>query len=746
MSATRTWQEEDGAGADIWRDASARRDPADVLAAVIRFLGRARIAMAIGLLVGVIGALCTVAIGPPAYTATAKVLLAPGEADDGAARSSVRRMEGLDKELALLRSKRLLRGAVARANLHSHPGLLPYLSGPDGGPVATLRGFPRAMMRLVGLRPAQAGDVLAPDEAGEAAWQHLAGGLRLDAVPGSSVLAIAATTANPNLSAAVVNALAAEFLAVRRAEMASAAREATARLAERVAGAEADLWRAEAEAERRRAAAASADADASAVEAELEALRRSLAAAATARSAAAIRYRTIRRAIDEGAKSADLAASHLIRDARARVRELVSERAVVARRVPVGDSRLLQLDERIIAGRREIAAEAERIALARYGAMTIEATKERRLREASRKAQARLEALGTRENALRTAERAVTAARIIHQTFRVRLEEAAQREVAREADVVILAPGEPPAAADGRPRLAPGAFGGFLGLIGGLAVALVTDRLNRSFRSFCELEELTGLPVLAAIPRPADPGEQGDPLDAEMARPASRLAGAVRNLRAAIEATHGRQGSRVIAFTSSVPSEGRSTTSLLLGVMNARMGQSTIVVDCNLERTNPDGALGAIGAARGGLRAVLGDARAFEQACLVDPQSGLAVLPAGLAAEDPAVGAGDPFASAGFVDLLALLRTRYERVILDAPAALSGGAAAVIARHADATLLCVRWDDTPRDTVRAGLAALAGEAAAMLGTVVTDIDPKTARREAAEELFLSDASCRYRMG
>jgi Mrp family chromosome partitioning ATPase len=51
-----------------------------------------------------------------------------------------------------------------------------------------------------------------------------------------------------------------------------------------------------------------------------------------------------------------------------------------------------------------------------------------------------------------------------------------------------------------------------------------------------------------------------------------------------------------------------------------------------------------------------------------------------------------------------------------------------VARLADATLLCVRWRDTPRSVVRNSLGLLEDAKARVIGATLTQVDAKSHRR------------------
>lgn len=712
------------------------------LRALLGIMWRARLAMGVGALVGLTAAIGYLATLAPTFTARAKILFAAEQRQVVDLKNVVARPAdgGLRNQIEILRSTHLMRRVAEKAELYRHPVFNPSLrTGLGLSPgLGALLELPGALMRLSGLgaRPAEAA---LHDNSGrareaeiETARRILAGVLDFDPVPDSRVIAISARTGDPQLSARVVDTVASEYITAQLDSKLAATREATRWLTARVAELKSELAEAEADvAHQRSELAARSGHSASQMDAEFNALNQALATAATQRSAAEIRYRAIRAAIDDPrgiATSIDLEHSELIRRARLRARELTIDRAALAELVKPGHQKLARIDAQIAAAQEEITAEAERIALVLYNQMTVEAAKERRLREESRALQERLNAHSEEAVRLREFEREAEATRLLYETFLNRLKETTQQETLAEADAVVISPAERPSAPDSTETLRIAALGTLMGLMGGLAMALVVDRLQNTYRSLAEIEDETGLPVIGTIPLVREAEAHGSVLDYVMERPNSALAEAVRSLRTTLLAEE--DAPRVVMAASSVPSEGKSTTSLLLAVTSAQMGRSTIIVDCDLRRPVLSAMLGAIGTARGGLRAVLDGTLTLEEACLKDPETGLAILPT-RADPDAATNPADALASPRFAALLARLRQHYDLVILDAPPTLSVTDARLVARHADASFYCVKWDETPRETVLEGLREFTLTRPRVAGMVVTMIDMVKARREGA---------------
>ena len=142
-------------------------------------------------------------------------------------------------------------------------------------------------------------------------------------------------------------------------------------------------------------------------------------------------------------------------------------------------------------------------------------------------------------------------------------------------------------------------------------------------------------------------------------------------------------------MTSSVAGEGKSTSALLLAITSVQMGKSAIIVDCDLRRPSLHAFFGERAKSSRGVRGVLEGSATLEDATLVDPGTGLTVLPNQVERGAAAINAADVLASARFGEMVEDLRARYDLVILDAPPVLAVTDAQIISKRTDTALYCV---------------------------------------------------------
>jgi capsular exopolysaccharide synthesis family protein len=187
--------------------------------------------------------------------------------------------------------------------------------------------------------------------------------------------------------------------------------------------------------------------------------------------------------------------------------------------------------------------------------------------------------------------------------------------------------------------------------------------------------------------------------------------------------------------TSSVPSEGKTTTAALFGITSARMGRSTIIVDCDFRRRS-FGSIYPGNSGSPGLLAVLEGSVAVADAVISDPETGILILKSEAAGQmrgNPA----DILASKRFRKLIEELRIRYDTVILDTPPVLAVTDARILAPLADAVVYMVKWNATSQDAVLEGLRILRSVNAKVAGVAFSFVNPKQAAHYVSSDYYYS---------
>jgi capsular exopolysaccharide synthesis family protein len=253
-------------------------------------------------------------------------------------------------------------------------------------------------------------------------------------------------------------------------------------------------------------------------------------------------------------------------------------------------------------------------------------------------------------------------------------------------------------------------IGALLGLIAGVVAALARNAVDNTVKSVPVMEELTGVPSLGTIAYSAESASR--PLIVHEPAGAPR-AEAYRQIRTNLQFVDVDHPPQVVAFTSSLPTEGKTTTVCNLAIALARAGKGVAIVDADLRRPRIAENLGLEGAA--GLTTVLIGRARLDQVLQPWGAEGVAVLASGPVPPNPS----ELLASRHMADLLAELSQRFDYVLLDTPPLLPVTDAALLAGSYDGVLLIVRHGRTSRTQVRAAMSALNAVSANVLGAMLT---------------------------
>jgi succinoglycan biosynthesis transport protein ExoP len=317
---------------------------------------------------------------------------------------------------------------------------------------------------------------------------------------------------------------------------------------------------------------------------------------------------------------------------------------------------------------------------------------------------------------MRTAE----ASRTLYESYLNRFKETTTQQGLEQSDSRIVSKAKIPTR-QSSPKIPLNLAAGLaLGLICAFAAIMVAEGMDAGLTTAEDVEKrldaayLGGIPLLASI---AD-GEKLTPIDYVVQKPLSAFSEAFRNLRASVQ--HSRLGEpvKIVAVTSSLPGEGKTTTTICLGRAAALQGAKVVIVDCDLRRQTlnrmfdkPPGA---------GLLEVLSGEKTLDQVLTVDPATGASILPLA----DNVFTPKDVFGSAAMDRLLAELRARFDLVLLDTAPLLPVADTRILASKADVLVFLARWRKTPQDAVEAAFRLLDNTGAFLAGVALTQIDMK----------------------
>ncbi|WP_424934314.1 GumC family protein [Amaricoccus macauensis] len=696
---------------------------------------RGRWVIAISILIAVVLAAMLISRFEPRYSTSATVMFGIERANIADLNEILVSPEfdqdTLENEVQVLRSSNLINRVVDELALDENPEFNPYLIEPEPGLVDRIDAsvnFPewlRSSLMQAGFLTAPEEEPLSAEEQARrgrlAAVETVRENLALAPVDGSRVIEISFVSSDPQTAADVVNAIANKYIVDQLQAKLETTRSATIWLSERVDELRQRVQDSEEAVETLRAELSLAAGQSLEItQQQLASLNASLSE--TRSRTAEIEGRYLR-LTDALAENRDLSAeSPLIREYREEESDLIARRNALS----VTHPQRPRLEAQIEDIRERMREEAQRILTTVEVELAAARTQQEELESSVRELESKALDQSRQEIRLRQLEREAEASRLIYENMLSRLKETAEQESLQNADARVLSPAESPLSPISSHANMIMALAVTFGAAAGVGIIFLFDHLNNTFRVPPQIEELTGYPVLATIPAIGSRTKREEVVRNFMEKPASSLSEAIRNLRTSILFSNVDNPPKVVMFTSSIPAEGKSTTSMLAAITSRQMGKSAIIVDCDLRLPSVAKLLKREEQNKPGLLTVLEGGASYQDAIYEDPETGLHVLMARPNERRVHVNAADILSSQRFGELLKTLSEEYDLVVLDTPPAVIVTDARVMSPLVDAVVYIVRWDHTPREAVLEGLKELQSVRAPIAGIAMTMVNESKA--------------------
>lgn len=255
-----------------------------------------------------------------------------------------------------------------------------------------------------------------------------------------------------------------------------------------------------------------------------------------------------------------------------------------------------------------------------------------------------------------------------------------------------------------------------LGLGLGLGTSFGIEYLDDTIRSADALQKYVGLPTLAVIPnfhlwenKPASErliriGEHHNP-----------ILEAFRTLRTSITFSAKEKNLKSIVITSSIPEEGKSLVSANLSASLAQAGQKTIAIDADLRKGSLHRFFGL--QREKGLSDYLSGSIGRDEIIKLTNVENLSIITMGHHPDNPP----ELFSSPLFTELLAYLGEKYDRIIIDAPPAITVTEGAMLGSMADAVILVILGGEVPEALVNRTLEIVENSGGRVIGGVINKL-------------------------
>ena len=274
----------------------------------------------------------------------------------------------------------------------------------------------------------------------------------------------------------------------------------------------------------------------------------------------------------------------------------------------------------------------------------------------------------------------------------------------------------------------------FLSTLFGMGLALFLEYLDDTIRTTEEIETYLQLPALAAIPTidsmpkrrlllvgaQNEDGEEVAPNELLISADSrSSLAEAYRQLRTSILLSTAGHAPKSLLITSSLPSEGKTTTATNTAISLAQTGAKVLIIDADMRRPRLHSVFNIENG--DGLSTILSTELTENETLNIikqDEQTKLYMLTSGPIPPNPA----ELIGSEQMANLLKLLQNHFTHVVVDSPPITSFTDGVLIASMVDGVILVVHAGKSSRQVVRRARQLLQDVGAKIFGVVHNNVN------------------------
>lgn len=256
----------------------------------------------------------------------------------------------------------------------------------------------------------------------------------------------------------------------------------------------------------------------------------------------------------------------------------------------------------------------------------------------------------------------------------------------------------------------------FLGLIGGVLLALLLEYLDDTLKNPEDVEKRLKLPVLGVIPKLS----KNVTLEAATADIRSAFSEAYRSVRTSLQFSTSRGVPRSLLVTSASPSEGKSTAALTLARNFTQLGKRVLLIDADMRKPSIHKKMAMEN--NMGLSNFLAGAVPLTDVLRYTDIPGLTIITTGPLPPNPAELLHDDNMRVLLEHGIAL----YDQIIIDGPPVMGLADAPILANHMEGVMLVVEAGVTRKAYALNSIKRLKSAHAYIVGVLINKYETKHA--------------------
>ncbi len=330
-----------------------------------------------------------------------------------------------------------------------------------------------------------------------------------------------------------------------------------------------------------------------------------------------------------------------------------------------------------------------------------------------------IQTIGRKAVKLRELQRQVASDRQLYDTFMDSLKEASQTVDLQTSNARIADPAVSPIKPIKPKKGLIIGLAFFASMMLGVLLAFLFEALDRTFKGASDVEEKLGQVLLGVLPL-IEANKKNRQAQVLAMLDESRQTGyaeSMRTIRTGLVLSSLDNPHKIILITSSAPGEGKTSVSSNLAIAMAKM-EKVLLIGADLRRPSLSKLFHVNGDL--GLSNVVAGTEKMSECVHHIEDAGIDFMPCGLIPPNPL----ELLSSERFSQLITLLETKYDRIVIDSPPVHAVSDALVLSTFAKAVVYVVEADKTDQDLVRKGIKRLQQHDAPIAGIVLNKLDIK----------------------
>lgn len=410
--------------------------------------------------------------------------------------------------------------------------------------------------------------------------------------------------------------------------------------------------------------------------------------------------------------------SNLIRDIKASLLDIERRKAELSQRYGERHPRMISVNNELENALATYRDQVQSIINGVANDYRVALASERSLEQSMERARASFQDLNRTDYQLRELEQEAQTRREIYNTFLTRLNETSATGDLTSANARVSDPAVAPLQpAKPRKKLIV-AITFVLSLMAGVVLAFLSEALNNTVKTPDDVELKLHSTMLGLIPVVDLKAEKEQDVYAYfLHKNRSNYAEAVRTIRTGLILSSLDDEQKIIAVTSTIPGEGKTSTSLSLAFAFGQM-ERVLLIDADMRRPSVSKAVGIDQSNRPGLSNVIAGTATMDEAVYTYKEGNISVLASGPIPPNPL----ELLGSKRFHNLLDDMREHYDRIIIDTAPSGAVSDALALSKQVDSMVYVVQADSTPATQVANSIDRLRKVNANIAGVVLNKLN------------------------